>query len=320
MQHARRHRAVLVVCAFALSPLPAAAAPALPAKPDPGWLWLETDDRVVQVRPDGTGRTELATHPLVGGQPSPDGKKTAYVKVVGNQGTVHLADLDGGNDGSVSPADLLAEDVPCWSSDGRQVAFIARRGANGSGQVYVVDRDGKNLRQVTDVPQSLLFDVRFAPDGKVSYTRLWRERRLAAGDVQRELVIADGKGLTVLARAPYMNRHAWSPDGKAVAYAKLGRLAFLEVGSGEEREVTFAAVDERISGYAAAAIAWSPDSRAVACNLMDPDRARREARARTAAGAPTFGDRELFVIPRVGKPNSIDPGVPVRRFNWIGGK
>jgi hypothetical protein len=116
-----------------------------------------------------------------------------------------------------------------------------------------------------------------------------------------------------------MNRHAWSPDGKVVAYAKSGSLAFLEVGSGEEREVSFADVDERVSGYAAATIAWSPDSRAVVCKVVDPDTPRREARAGARAGAPAFGDRELFVIPRTGKPTWFYAGGPVRHVEWVPG-
>jgi len=312
MSDPRLPRSVLAACVFALSPLPATTAPALPPKADPGWLRLRPDgtaDRVILVRPDGTGRTEQTVPPLVG-YPSPDGKATTYIDVAGDERRVRVADVDGRNARPVAPADLRAQDVPCWSPDGKRVAFIARRAkeANDMGQLYLVDWDGKNLRQVTAAPKNWAWNAHFVPDGRVSYLT---HGPGPAKDRLIELAVADDKAATAAVRTRYISDHAWSPDGKVVAYGRPGALVFLDVGTSKEQVVAYKDIDPRVVDHMATLICWSPDGKAVVCTIAFFG-------DRQANGPPMFGDDELFVVPRSGKPAWFRPDVKVQKMESVG--
>ena len=116
----RPPRPLLLACLVLLHPPPATSAPALPPQVEkavPPWVRLRLEgkpDNVIQIRPDGTGRTEFTVPPLVG-EPAPDGKRTAYVAEAGDERTVHVADADGRNARRVTPAGLAVQSDPRWS-------------------------------------------------------------------------------------------------------------------------------------------------------------------------------------------------------------
>jgi len=101
-------------------------------------------------------------------QLSPDGKMVAF--------TAQTPDLDANTRPSRiyavpaagGAAQLLASEGarnerPRWSPDSRKVAFISDRG--GSSQVWLMDADGRNPRQITDISTEA-GGVVYAPDGK----------------------------------------------------------------------------------------------------------------------------------------------------------
>jgi len=300
-------------------------APALPKKPDPGWIriWIDgKPDRVLLVRPDGSEKIEVAVPPLVG-QPSPDGKKTSYMEESGNERTIHVADVDGKNARRVSPADLVVMSNPCWSPDSRRIAFIAQRGGNG--QLHVMDQDGRDLRQVTDTAGNWAWNPKFVSDGRLSYLTHGKGE---ARDRPAELAVFDGKVSTPVVSTPYISDYAWSADGKVVAFGKVGAMAIRDLATGNEREVVFSECDERLSRHIAVQIVWSPDGGAVACKLFCPDAGRGIQPARgairgmqpplaPAMATQPFGATELFVIPRQGKPARFDAGVKLTLFDWV---
>src|SRR5262249_16170578 len=108
----------------------------------------------------------------------------------------------------------------------------------------------------------------------------------------------------------YINNYAWSPDGKTIAYGKFGALVFHDLATGEEQEVAFPDIDQRMSSHAAFIICWGPDSRAVACSIMFLS-------GRRQGGPKIFGDDELFVIPGSGKARWFNPGVRFQEIEWI---
>jgi RNA polymerase sigma factor (sigma-70 family) len=289
---------------------------------DPGWIQVVGEKKAFLFRPDGTGRTETIAPVPFRRQLSPDGKSITYVISPSGDEAVYVADIDGKNARVVSPDKVVATS-PTWSPDGRRIAFAAMRGQQW--QVYVADRDGGNVRQLTGRAHGAWMP-KFAPDGRLAFlSGHQRQGKLQPAD----LVIADGTGNKAIERdgvvlddawsedgkaiairgVPILD-YAWSRDGKAIAYSKLGALVFHEVGSGKEQEITFQDIDKRLNSHAAWLICWSPDDRAVVCSIMFLG-------DRQFGGPKIFGDDELFVIPRAGKPSWFGHGETVRHIEWI---
>ena len=53
-----------------------------------------------------------------------------------------------------------------YSPDGKQIVFTSNRGAADSLEIYIMDADGKNVRQVTHAPHCYNGGPFFSPDGK----------------------------------------------------------------------------------------------------------------------------------------------------------
>jgi hypothetical protein len=174
-----------------------------------------------------------------------------------------------------------------------------------------VDRDGRNIRQITgvsDAPHGAMLP-KFDAGGRLAYLvrSEWVGKRRPA-----DLVIAEGKAARVAIKGAVIADYAWGPDGKAIAYSKSGAVVFHDTASGEEQEVALKGIDERLSGHAAVRICWSPDGRAVACGMLFWGGRQQ--------GNKMFGDDEVFVIPRVGKPNWFQPGEQFLDLEWVGEK
>ncbi len=115
---------------------------------------------------DATALLKLAR--LSDPQLSPDGKTVAFVAETPDLDAnskprqIHLAPLAGGAARPITTEGSLNE-RPRWSPDSRRLAFISNR--SGSSQVWVMDADGKNTRQVTNLATEAQ-GVLFSPDGK----------------------------------------------------------------------------------------------------------------------------------------------------------
>jgi Tol biopolymer transport system component len=157
------------------------------AVPVPGQATPQYQSRVEQVAPDGSHRVPVvddARYP----SPSPDGSRIAFVRSGAHSASVYIHVLSDGSETAIVAPDLfLALAYPRFSPDGQQLAFaaisvlapIGRTGGwefarwLGTGtamahgfpwEVWLVNTDGSNLRQISDV----LNDdpsVAWAPDG-----------------------------------------------------------------------------------------------------------------------------------------------------------
>lgn len=100
---------------------------------------------------------------------------------------------------------------PTWSPDGKQILFASSR--NGPVQLFVVREDGKNLRQVTNLP-AMRGRSDWSPDGQSIVT-------YSGEPWHRELYImsADGSGARQLTPTGGNSQGpSFSPDGKWVAF------------------------------------------------------------------------------------------------------
>jgi dipeptidyl aminopeptidase/acylaminoacyl peptidase len=117
---------------------------------------------------EGSWPRPLFTGPgdAVDAQPSPDGKKAAFVRFAYedlNRWEIWIVEID---NGQVHPLTSLAKTKdwwPRWSPDGKQIAFLSQR--SEFTEAWLVDAEGGNLRQLTHLGMDVA-DLAWSPDGK----------------------------------------------------------------------------------------------------------------------------------------------------------
>jgi Tol biopolymer transport system component/imidazolonepropionase-like amidohydrolase len=125
---------------------------------------------------------------------APDGKEMVF-DMLGNLFTVSV---NGGTAKALT--DDFAWDLhPAISPDGSQIAFISDR--DGVSNVWVMDRDGENLKQVTKSKNDIIHSPKWSPDGQyiVVTKGIMSRRSIPAGEVWLYHV-AGGNGIPIKKR------------------------------------------------------------------------------------------------------------------------
>jgi len=165
------------------------------------------------------------------------------------------------NDGSF-------EGYPCWSPDGRWVAFvdwhktpdgptvpIHYREGEGFDAIYVVPAGGGEIRQVTSQADSVSErPIAFSPDGQ----------RIAffSGGTIRTIPVAGGRSEVLVARVQ-STRHgqlAYSPDGSKIAHNADGKIWITRLDGGAPEELSTGLPEDAELGE----FGWSPDGERIA--------------------------------------------------------
>jgi len=104
----------------------------------------------------------------------------------------------------VTKGDKVGENwLPAWSPDGTRVAFSSTR--DGNPEIYVANRDGSNVRRITNHP-SIDITPTWSPTGtQIAFTS---DR---TGTPQIYVVGADGLNLAKRSSDGYCDRPTWSP-------------------------------------------------------------------------------------------------------------
>ena len=134
-----------------------------------------TDVRRVTVPPTGSGD----------GKPrfSPDGAHLVFTRFRGKdqaeKAALFTVSLDGSHLRRLTTFAIHADDVD-WSPDGTRLVFDAYPNPNSYGDIYVVNANGRNLRNLTRNPPGKAgsADPVWAPDGK---TILFLDNRIVSG-------------------------------------------------------------------------------------------------------------------------------------------
>jgi len=113
---------------------------------------------------DGSGATNLTnttdnieSYPVV----APDGSRVAYLFAWPGGFEIYTMKLDGTDRKPVTSRSL--DENPAWSPDSKLIAFDSLR---SGWNIWVVNRDGSGLRQVTTFSDRVCLSPVFSPDGK----------------------------------------------------------------------------------------------------------------------------------------------------------
>ena len=123
--------------------------------------------------------------------------------------------------------------LPAWSPDGTKLAFMSNR--DGNPEIYIVNRDGTNLRRITNHPNADVTPT-WAPSGKqLAFTS---DR---TGLPQVYIVNVDGTGLDRISAESRCDRATWSPLNEIAYAAQAGggyEIRLFSFGTRSSRVVT----------------------------------------------------------------------------------
>jgi TolB protein len=167
---------------------------------------------------------------------------------------IFIVDPDTGDARNLTRSPRSKERYPSWSPDGKRVAFNSDR--DGTHNLYVIDADGKNLRQLTYEKPGVEAGMQsWTGDGKWIYFGLFGK-----GPPRMCRVAPNGSGFEVVGTGGI--DPAVSPDGKTIAYARVlddGHHLFAADADGKnERQLT--AKGNPFGGVHAT---WTPDGKSV---------------------------------------------------------
>lgn len=148
---------------------------------------------------------------------SPDGNDIVF-DLLGN---IYIMPIEGG-EATILREGLAYEIQPRFSPDGSKISFTSDAG--GGDNIWVMNRDGSDARQITDEDFRLLNNAYWTPDGNylVARKHFTSTRSLGAGEIWM-YHISGGSGIQLTERPndqqdkgqPFV-----SPDGKYVYYSQ----------------------------------------------------------------------------------------------------
>jgi TolB protein len=167
---------------------------------------------------------------------SPDARSIAYTSYRRGYPDIYVSLIYQGTLQTPMAASGTQNWLPAWSPDGTRIAFTSSR--DGNPELYVANRDGSNVRRITNNP-AIDTTPTWSPTGaQIAFTT---DR---TGSPQIYVMGADGLNLRRVTSESFCDRATWSP-------APFNELAFVcrtgpgydikiyDFASGETRQITF---------------------------------------------------------------------------------
>ncbi|HCO45183.1 MAG TPA: amidohydrolase, partial [Erythrobacter sp.] len=138
-------------------------------------------------------------------------------------GDIYTMPIAGGTPTRIAEG-LAWEVQPRFSPDGRRIAFTSDRG--GGDNIWIMNADGSDKRQLTKEEFRLLNQASWSPDGNyiVAKKHFTTQRSLGTGEIWLYHV-SGGGGVKLVARAnealqKELGEPVYAPDGSAVYYSR----------------------------------------------------------------------------------------------------
>jgi TolB protein len=198
----------------------------------------------------GGGRpTKLSAHQGMntGAAWSPDGSKIALtLSKDGSNPEIYVISASNGKVINRVTNDKSIDTSPAWSPDGSQLAFVSDR--NGGPQIFVVSSSGGSARQVS-FNGSYNTTPTWSPNPKkhvIAYTT--RD----GGRYDIVTLDIDNKQMTRITQGEGNNEEpAFSPNGRAIAFARAGQGVFIANADGTGKAV-------KVWSGSATGVDWGP--------------------------------------------------------------
>jgi dipeptidyl aminopeptidase/acylaminoacyl peptidase len=194
-------------------------------------------------------------------QISPDGKWVAYtvnsVDAAADKSDtdVWIASWDGRQQLRMTTS-TESETAPRWSPDGHWLAFLSSRPGKAKGnQVWLLDRNGGEAQQFTDV-KGRLNSYDWSPDGKKLLLVMADRDPNDAADDERPAGAAAG-GAAKAPKPIVIDRYKFKQDVQGYLTQPAARLYLYDVETNKAEALTEAALE-------AASPSWSPDGKWIA--------------------------------------------------------
>ncbi|HSD89814.1 MAG TPA: hypothetical protein VLB44_19920 [Kofleriaceae bacterium] len=187
------------------------------------------------IAPAGGGRPKKVSGQRgmnTGASWSPDGSKLAVTLSKDGNPEIYVINASDGSVVSRLTKDRAIDTSPAWSPDGSQIAFVSDR--NGGPQIFVMPAGGGAAKQVSF-------------NGSYNTTPTWspkKGKRIIAyttrdgGNYDIVTLDLDSKAMTRITQGEGSNEEpAFSPDGRAVAFARAGQGIFVANADGTGKAI-----------------------------------------------------------------------------------